>query len=252
MASRRMFAKVVTNSDDFLDLPPMSQLLYFHLSMNADDDGFINNYRSIMRNIDATENDLQALFDNYFAYRFESKVIVMLDWLVNNLIRKNRYVATQFVKELSQLEITDDKRYKVVVNKSLAVHCTAKGRTKDSQSTTVGLPSTVQDSIGKVRLGNVRECPRADTGAHACNIPTIDEVKAFCKENNISIDVECFYNYYASRGWQLNGQPVKSWQALAKCWLAREGQQRSPQGMETANDGWLDVLANIGPGGGEQ
>ena len=248
MASRRMFAKVVTNSDDFLDLPPMSQLLYFHLSMNADDDGFINNYRSIMRNIGANETDLQKLLDGCFAYRFESKVIVMLDWLVNNLIRKNRYVATQFVEEFNLLEVSKNKRYQIANGKPKAVHCTAKGRPKDSQRTAIGQPSTVQDSTGKDRLGKVSigECPRADTGAHAKSIPTIEQVRTFCNEQSIVIDVDVFYNHYDSIGWLVNGKPVRSWQALVKRWYAQD-KQRSQQAASTDQppESWLDTLADI-------
>ena len=45
MAERRMFAKTIIDSDAFLDMPLSTQSLYFHLSMRADDDGFINNLR---------------------------------------------------------------------------------------------------------------------------------------------------------------------------------------------------------------
>lgn len=248
MAHRRMFAKIVTNSDDFLELPAMSQLLYFHLSMNADDDGFINNYRSIMRNIKATDEDLQVLFDNCYAYRFESKVIVMLDWLLNNLIRKNRYVATQFVKELAQLEIGEDKRYKIINGKPTAVQRTAKGQPKDVQCTAIGKPSTVQDSTGKDSKGKVSkgERPQADEGAHATNVPTIDEIRAFCNANNIVIDVDLFYNYYESRGWLVSGKPVKNWQALVKSWYVRDVKQRSQVSKPKDTDSsWLDDLGTI-------
>jgi hypothetical protein len=42
MAERRMFAKTIIDSDAFLDMPLSTQALYFHLSMRADDDGFVN------------------------------------------------------------------------------------------------------------------------------------------------------------------------------------------------------------------
>ena len=49
MAERRMFAKKITESDAFLDMPSSTQMLYFHLSMNADDDGFVNNPKKILK-----------------------------------------------------------------------------------------------------------------------------------------------------------------------------------------------------------
>lgn len=60
MAQRRMFNKAITNSDDFLDMPVSCQCLYFHLSMNADDDGFINNWKSIMKLTGSKDDDLKV------------------------------------------------------------------------------------------------------------------------------------------------------------------------------------------------
>ena len=49
MAERRMFAKTIIDSDAFLDMPASTQSFYFHLGMRADDDGFINNPKKILR-----------------------------------------------------------------------------------------------------------------------------------------------------------------------------------------------------------
>ena len=71
MAQRRMFNKAVTNNDNFLEMPASSQNLYFHLSMNADDDGFIDNWKSIIRMIGAKEDDLKILITKQFILPFE-------------------------------------------------------------------------------------------------------------------------------------------------------------------------------------
>ena len=49
MGERRMFNKKITESDAFLDMPASAQMLYFHFSMNADDDGFVNSPRKIQK-----------------------------------------------------------------------------------------------------------------------------------------------------------------------------------------------------------
>ena len=61
MAERRMFSKTIIDSDAFLDMPLSAQSLYFHPSMRADDDGFINNPRKIQRMIGAADDDLKSL-----------------------------------------------------------------------------------------------------------------------------------------------------------------------------------------------
>lgn len=58
MAERRMFAKSVVTSDTFLDMEFSARCLYFTLGMYADDDGFINNQKSITRQIGAKKEDL--------------------------------------------------------------------------------------------------------------------------------------------------------------------------------------------------
>jgi len=72
MAQRRMFAQTIIDSDAFLDMPTTSQLLYFHLAMRADDDGFINKPKGIMRIVGAKDDDLKVLITKKFIIPFES------------------------------------------------------------------------------------------------------------------------------------------------------------------------------------
>ena len=66
MAERRMFAKTIIDSDAFLDMPLSTQSLYFHLSMRADDDGFINNPKKIQRMVGCGDDDLKLLMAKRF------------------------------------------------------------------------------------------------------------------------------------------------------------------------------------------
>ncbi len=111
MAERRMFAKSIINSDAFLDMPLSSQCLYFHLSMRADDDGFINNAKSIMRFIGASEDDIKLLIAKKFILTFENGVIVIKHWLLHNYIQKDRYKPTNYVDEKKTLFLDDNKAY---------------------------------------------------------------------------------------------------------------------------------------------
>ena len=72
MAERRMFAKSILSSDEFIDLPIRSRLLYIDLAMQADDDGMINNARSILRMNGMTDEDLQPLIEKGFLITFDS------------------------------------------------------------------------------------------------------------------------------------------------------------------------------------
>lgn len=103
MSERRMFSKSITESDMFLDLPPSAQALYFHLSMNADDEGFVNNSKRIRKVCGANEDDLQHLIRNDFLIRFDSGICVITHWKINNTLRKDRFKATNYLEEKAML-----------------------------------------------------------------------------------------------------------------------------------------------------
>lgn len=111
MAQKRMFDKVVTTSDDFLELSAEAQCLYFHMGMLADDDGLAKNYRSYMKLIGATDKDLQSLIDKSFIYKFDSDVIAIKHWKINNTVRSDRYRPTIFQNEFSRLDIAENNEY---------------------------------------------------------------------------------------------------------------------------------------------
>ena len=91
MAERRMFSKKITTSDAFLEMPDSAQNLYFHLSMDADDDGFVGSPKSIMRLVRAKEDDMKLLVAKSFIIPFDSGIIVIKHWRINNLIRYRWY-----------------------------------------------------------------------------------------------------------------------------------------------------------------
>ncbi|MEK0177021.1 hypothetical protein WN867_08295 [Tetragenococcus halophilus] len=111
MAERRMFAKTIIDSDAFLDMPLSSQTLYFHLSMRADDEGFINNPKKIQRMIGCSEDDLKLLMAKKFILVFDNGVIVIKHWKIHNYIQKDRYKPTVYQDEKQQLGLKENKAY---------------------------------------------------------------------------------------------------------------------------------------------
>ncbi|EPH89655.1 DnaD domain protein [Enterococcus faecalis] len=111
MAERRMFAKTIIDSDAFLDMPLSAQCLYFHLSMRADDDGFINNPKKIQRMIGCGDDDLKLLMAKRFILVFDSGVIVIKHWKIHNYIRNDRYKPTLYQEEKAELVEKNSKAY---------------------------------------------------------------------------------------------------------------------------------------------
>ncbi len=111
MAERRMFAKTIIDSDAFLDMPLSTQALYFHLSMRADDEGFVNNPKKIQRVIGCSLDDLKLLVAKNFIIPFESGVVVIKHWKIHNYIQSDRFKETVYREERSKLKVKDNKAY---------------------------------------------------------------------------------------------------------------------------------------------
>ena len=148
MAERRMFAKQLIDSDLFLDMPLSTQALYFHLSMRADDDGFINNPKKIQRMIGSTDDDMKVLISKKFIIPFDSGIVVIKHWKIHNYIQRDRYKPTVYREEREQLTLKENNVY------SLDTDCIQDGYSSDTQ-VSIGKDSIDKVSLGKTRLDKV-------------------------------------------------------------------------------------------------
>ena len=117
MAKKRMFNNDVLDTDAFLGMPLSAQALYFHLNMRADDDGFISNPRRVQKYVGASEDDLKLLIVKNFIIVFDDGVIVIKHWRMHNTIQKDRYRKTNYVEDLNQLGIKENRAYTLNVSK---------------------------------------------------------------------------------------------------------------------------------------
>ena len=160
MAEKRMFTMKIVDSDAFLDMPLSAQSLYFHLNMRADDEGFLNNPKKIMRMVGASEDDLKILIAKRFLLTFDSGVVVIKHWKMHNSLRKDRYSETQYTEELSQLCIKENGSYTEATNCQPADNqVTTTCQPTDNQVTTT-CPHRL--SIDKDRLDKIRVDEDAD------------------------------------------------------------------------------------------
>lgn len=214
MAERRMFAKTVIDSDSFLDMPMSSQALYFHLSMRADDDGFVNNPKKIQRMVAATDDDLKLLVVKNFLIPFESGVVVIKHWKIHNYIQSDRYKPTVYTEEKAQIEVKENNVY---------TRCIQNVSNLDTQ---VRLD---KNSIGKNNM-------KSSNGEKTRFIPpTIEEIRTYCAERNNTIDAELFISHYESNGWKIGKSKMKDWKAAVRTWERRgkNKQDSSSSGTQT-------------------
>lgn len=162
MANRRMFSKTITNSSQFLMMPSSSQNLYFHIGMNADDDGFCEHF-AVMRMTDSKPDDLKILQAKGFVNVFDDRVLIILDWKENNYLRPDRYTPSKY------LEI-----YK-----------------KDLKRLSSGIPKV---DTGKDRIGEVRE-GKNTTEQSSDNKTTFSQEGAEILKSFEAVNPSC-KNYY--------------------------------------------------------
>lgn len=161
MAERRMFARSIVESDAFLDMPLSARCLYFSLGMDADDDGFVGNPKSVMRQASATQDDLKLLIAKRFVLSFESGVIVIKHWRINNYIQKDRYKSTTYVEELNTLALDDKGAYTEKTN--VYPKCIQNGYKMDTQY------SIGKDSIDKGSIDSLlMKLKKIETIADVC------------------------------------------------------------------------------------
>lgn len=207
MAERRMFAKKITDSDAFLDMPASTQALYFHLNMAADDDGFVNNPKKIQRMIGAADDDMKLLIAKSFIIVFDSGIIVIKHWKMHNYIQTDRYKPSDYIEEKSLLEIKKNKAYTLNVS-DLDTTCI--------QNVSIGKVRLGKDRLDKVSIG--KEIEDISAKPKRFTKPSLDEIKAYCLERKNNVNAEKFFDYYESNGWKVGKSAMKVWKAAIRSW----------------------------------
>ena len=212
MAERRMFAKSIIDSDAFLDMSLSAQALYFHLSMRADDEGFLGNAKRVRTMIGASEDDFKLLIVKRFVIVFEDGITVIRHWRVHNIIQKDRFKETIYVDERARLGFNKNKTY----TECLETHCIQSGNETETQ---VRLG---KGSLGKERLGEESASPSAAASNSRYVKPTLEEIAELCSERNSNIDPQAFFDFYESVGWKVGNKPMKDWRACVRTLERRE------------------------------
>lgn len=227
-----MFAKTIIDSDAFLEMPITSQLLYFHLSMRADDDGFVNKPKSIMRMIGGKEDDVKVLFAKKFLIPFESGVVVIKHWKIHNYIRKDTYTETKYKEEKSLLETDENSAYRLTVTDPLQL----RDEFVTGTSTQVRLG---KESIGKesIDYSNMSESDDSTPstkqkkpvkhkyGEYQNVLLTDDELQKLQAEYfDCSERIERLSSYIAS-----TGKAYKSHYATIRNWARKDSTQSQSQ-----------------------
>ena len=170
MANKRMFSLDVVDTDKFLDMPASTQCLYFHLGMRADDEGFVSSPKKIAKLANCAEDDLRVLASKGYIIPFESGIIVITDWNVNNSIRLDRKHDTRFKEERSKIMIRDNVY-------SLTTNCQADDNQltdKCHTEVSIGLDKNRLDK-NSIEINTICSEPETDSELSGIRLPLNDK-----------------------------------------------------------------------------
>lgn len=204
MAQKRMFSLSVVDTDQFLDMPISSRLLYYELGMRADDDGFVDNFKKILLFTGLKEDDLKVLIAKQYVLPFDSGVIVIRHWRMNNYLQKDRVKPTIYQDELHKLNVDNNNVYNLYTK---CIHSIDKNR------------------LDKNSIDNNRTFKK----------PTLDEVKEYCLERKNGINPQHFIDFYESKGWMVGKNKMKDWKACIRTWEKRNN-NTLPTWFDKTND----------------
>ena len=212
MAERRMFAKSIIDSDSFVDMPTSSRLLYYDLSMRADDDGFVNSPKKIIKMTGASDDDLKLLIAKKFLIPFESGVVVIKHWKIHNYIQKDRYKETLHLEEKALLGTLENKEY------TLDTQCIQNGYNLDTQ-VRLDKDSIDKDS-GRLVVDGCHHNPKSYVQKYLKAFPTCSSLEleklASYEDDGMEEEVICMAIDEAINN---NVRKLKYIEAILKNWL---------------------------------
>jgi len=220
MAQKRMFSIQVVDTDKFLDMSTSAQALYFHLGMHGDDDGFVASPKKIARAAGCNDDDLRFLASKGFIIPFDSGVIVITDWNVNNTLKNDRYHETVYQEEKAKISV--DLSGKYLLGSGMVPECFQDGSKLEPE------PNVTKPNVIEQREGAVAPPKRPRFVP-----PSIDEVRAYCQERRNGVDAALFVDYYEARGWSVGRSQMKNWKAAIRTWEKRHA---ADTGKETFDD----------------
>ena len=202
MAERRMISRKIAEDDRFVDMHPVSKLLYFYLVLNADDDGFVGSVKMInfLTNADQSNYD-ELLENNLILEPTKNGVYVITDWYAQNKIEPKIYKATEYLSVRALLFIKTNFAYTTNPDEKDIIspvdYWVKQGRDKKTppeiqaqqyleqfQETSKKVPRSVEETSKKVLAQNRLDKNRLDKSRLEQNRPDQTKKEKINKENN--------------------------------------------------------------------
>lgn len=233
MARRRMFSQAIVESGKFLTLPKSAQLLYFHLGMAADDDGFVE-AMPVIRSLTLGSKFLNTLEDEGYVITINNGLLVWItNWNDNNLLQKDRYRESPYhgllenIRKIASGEMDTEciqNGNKMIPQYSVGkeskgyynTRACARARTREGNEAE---PEQVEPPSVQVQGHAGAESETEKTGYEGFVPPTLTEVREYVRKRGNKIDADDYYRKRSDALWlNKKGVPIKDWQHDVQTW----------------------------------
>lgn len=234
MAEKRMFSKKIIDTDWFMEMPASSQNLYFHLSMRADDDGFVASPKRIIKLVGASDDDYKVLIAKKFIIPFDSGVCVISDWRINNYLRNDRYTETIYQNEMKSLIVDESGKYNLGIPDGIPVVSSVLSNTN---SNSLSISSNIKEE--KHKYGEYHKVLLKDS--------EIEKLKTDYPEDKFPSykDLIKYLDEYI----EMKGYKAKSHYLVIKKWVVdackRGSYGYSTRPQEKKQDNVMDILKDL-------
>lgn len=212
MAERRMISRKIAEDDRFVDMHPVSKLLYFYLVLNADDDGFVGSVKMINFLTNADQNNYDELLENNLILEpTKNGVYVITDWYAQNKIEPKIYKATEYLSVRALLFIKTNFAYTTNPDEKDIIspvdYWVKQGRDKKTppeiqaqqyleqfQETSKKVPRSVEETSEKVLAQNRLDKNRLDKSRLEQNRPDQTKKEKINIDKDNSTSTSSIYN----------------------------------------------------------
>ena len=96
------------------------------------------------------------------------------------------------------------------------------------------------------RESREKKVANAPSDTKKFKIPTIEEIRSYCKERGNNIDPEQFFAFYQSKGWKVGSHQMKDWKAAVITWEKRhaEDKKRNQRPSTTRNSTFVPLTGD--------
>lgn len=189
----------------------------------------------------ALKNDGKLIFNEFIPY--DSKMLATITGHNIDVIEK----AIKIFQTMHLIEILDNGAIYMLNIQNMLGSISSEGirkaeyrekikLEKEKKGTNLGQCPNIISLSNYNSNSNYNNIYNIEEKKNKFKIPTLEEVKEYCKERQNNVNAENFIDFYTSKGWKVGKNPMKDWKACVRTWEQREKEKQQPKKQEQSEE----------------